>query len=155
MKCPRCQQAELRDGKCTDCSLVYASALRRLFWATNKKALTAQRKPEIIDCNMSKKKKIEIPFTQGEMVSLTDRDLAGKWLVLHPMCVSEVYRTRPNLLWRASGGFGCTPGKIGRGVFAKCFSDGESAKWYRQDFLGIFQGELPNGVKVVDGEEIK
>ena len=81
-------------------------------------------------------------FSENE-INYSAGDYTGKVMILSPKCLLPQYRTRANLLWRAGGGFGCDPTKIGRAVFATCIGDGESARWDRNDFVGEFIGALP------------
>lgn len=82
-------------------------------------------------------------FTPKEQKSITHQDLEGKILILNPNRVSGGYRNRPNLLWIARGGFGCSPDCAGRAVFAQCLANQEQARWDRHDFVAEFQGHLP------------
>lgn len=65
-------------------------------------------------------------------------DLEGKVLVLRGSILKKDYRKPEYQLWRATGGFGCSPTAIGRAVFATCLFDGENARWDRQEFIGIY-----------------
>lgn len=87
-----------------------------------------------------KAKKVTDIFRKDEIAPISG-ELQGKTLILDPRCVSPQYQTREFLLWVANGGFGCTEGLRGRAVFAKCVGDGESARWSRNEFVGIFIGK--------------
>lgn len=42
-------------------------------------------------------------------------------------------------------GFGCSPTASGRAVYATCLSDGEDARWNREDFTGVLDEQyLPD-----------
>jgi hypothetical protein len=100
---------------------------------TNEELIAKLFKPEEIETDLSKYKTLE-----------------GQWVVLKPLYVSEHVRTRGNLLWKATGGFGCnlSPGSRGGALFAKCFEDGEEARWQGPyDVYGVFVGELPKELR--------
>ena len=42
----------------------------------------------------------------------------------------------------ARSGFGCEPHSSGRAVFATCLSDGETARWNREDFIGVLDDKF-------------
>ena len=65
------------------------------------------------------------------------QDYTGKVLVLSPEALREQYWGQENQLWYARSGFGCEPHSSGRAVFATCLSDGETARWNREDFIGV------------------
>ena len=65
------------------------------------------------------------------------QDFTGKVLVLSPEALQEQYWGQENQLWYARSGFGCEPHSSGRAVFATCLSDGETARWNREDFIGV------------------
>jgi hypothetical protein len=69
-------------------------------------------------------------------------ELAGEILVLHADVLDPAYRVPQLQLWKAIGGFGCSPGKMGRAVFATCLHDGETMRWNIGDFLGIASDDL-------------
>lgn len=79
-------------------------------------------------------------------------DYEGKIIVMHSEVLKEDYRKPQFQLWKATGGFGCDPTKIGRAVFGICLADGESARWDRSDFIGILKDEL---VQELNLEEVK
>ena len=58
-------------------------------------------------------------------------------LVLSPEALREQYWGQKDQLWYARSGFGCEPHSSGRAVFATCLSDGETARWNREDFIGV------------------
>lgn len=63
-------------------------------------------------------------------------------LVLNPLSLKPSARKSENQLWLATGGFGCDPHSMGNAVFTICLGDGESARWNRGDFLGVFNNTL-------------
>ena len=66
-----------------------------------------------------------------------EQDFTGKVLVLSPETLREQYWGQENQLWYARSGFGYEPHSSGRAVFATCLSDGETARWNREDFTGV------------------
>ena len=66
-----------------------------------------------------------------------EQDFTGKVLVLSPEALQEQYWGQKDQLWYARSGFGCEPHSSGRAVFATCLSDGEAARWNREDFTGV------------------
>lgn len=79
-------------------------------------------------------------FTPAEVAPLPD-DLKGRTLVVRPNAFKKEHRAKAQLIWKATGGFGCTCGAIGRAVFAECARDGEKARFDRSDFCGEYTGE--------------
>lgn len=65
------------------------------------------------------------------------QDYTGKLLIIRADVLQEENRTPENQLFLASGGFGCSPDKIGRKVMGKFLVDGEKTHFYRQDFIGV------------------
>ena len=65
------------------------------------------------------------------------QDFTGKVLVLSPEALREQYWGQENQLWYARSGFGYESHSSGRAVFATCLSDGETARWNREDFIGV------------------
>ncbi len=72
---------------------------------------------------------------------LTGVDLNGKILVMHEENLQPQYRTFKNLVYRATGGFGCSPNKIGRTVFTKEVFGTLEEPWQRDDFEGWMTDE--------------
>ena len=70
------------------------------------------------------------------------QDYTGKVLVLSPEALREQYWGQKNQLWYARSGFGCEPHSSGRAVFATCLSDGETARWNREDFIGVLDDKF-------------
>ena len=66
-----------------------------------------------------------------------EQDFTGKVLGLSPEALREQYWGQENQLWYARSGFGYEPHSSGRAVFATCLSDGETARWNREDFIGV------------------
>lgn len=71
-----------------------------------------------------------------------EQDYTGKVLVLSPEALREQYWSQENQLWYARSGFGCEPHSSGRAVFATCLSDGETARWNREDFIGVLDDKF-------------
>ena len=71
-----------------------------------------------------------------------EQDFTGKVLVLSPEALQEQYWGQENQLWYARSGFGCEPHSSGRAVFATCLSDGETARWNREDFIGVLDDKF-------------
>lgn len=66
-----------------------------------------------------------------------EQDFTGKVLVLSPDTLKESCWSQADQLRYARSGFGCEPHSSGRAVFATCLSDGETARWNREDFIGV------------------
>ena len=60
-----------------------------------------------------------------------------KILVMRPDVMREDHWSPKYQLWYAWGGFGCSPGSLGRAVFATCLGNGEEARCNRDDFTGV------------------
>ena len=71
-----------------------------------------------------------------------EQDFTGKVLVLSPEALREQYWGQENQLRYARSGFGCEPHSSGRAVFATCLSDGETARWNREDFTGVLDDKF-------------
>ena len=56
-------------------------------------------------------------------------------------CVGDRAEQDYQLLYARSG-FGCAPHSSGRAVFATCLSDGETARWNREDFIGVLDDKF-------------
>ena len=77
-----------------------------------------------------------------------EQDFTGKVLVLSPDVLREQYWGQEYQLLYAQSGFGCKPHSSGRAVFATSLMDGETARWNREDFVGILKDEfLPEWAK--------
>ena len=77
-----------------------------------------------------------------------EQDFTGKVLVLSPEALREQYWGQDYQLLYARSGFGCAPHSSGRAVFATCLSDGETARWNREDFIGVLHDKfLPEWAK--------
>ena len=71
-----------------------------------------------------------------------EQDFTGKVLVLSPEALQEQYWGQDYQLLYARSGFGCAPHSSGRAVFATCLSDGETARWNREDFIGVLDDKF-------------
>lgn len=71
-----------------------------------------------------------------------EQDYTGKVLVLSPDTLREQYWGQEYQLLYAQSGFGCKPHSRGRAVFAVSLVDGETARWNREDFVGVLKEEL-------------
>ena len=81
----------------------------------------------------------------GRHSCITDsqsQNYTGKILVMNYDVLRPEYRSRPNQLWLATGGFGCSPAARGRKIYATSLYDGEHACFSRQDFAGIAKPEV-------------
>ena len=66
------------------------------------------------------------------------QDLEGKVVVIRKSSLAKPYKEGPRL-FKAVGGFGCSPSAIGRAVFGKFLHDGEECRWDRSDVEGILK----------------
>jgi len=82
-------------------------------------------------------------FEPSEIKPLLGEFLEDQVLILRPAKLDVLYRDRENMLWEAHGGFGCDPGAMGQAVIATCLADGETIRWNRSDFAGIYTGPRP------------
>ena len=71
-----------------------------------------------------------------------EQDYTGKVLVLSPEALQEQYWGQDYQLLYARSGFGCAPHSSGRAVFATCLSDGETARWNREDFIVVLDDKF-------------
>ena len=72
-----------------------------------------------------------------ETNSLVGVDLTGKIVVLKDGVLKPCYDTFDNYFYRATGGFGCFPGTIGKAVFTDSLAEPElKERWSRGDFAG-------------------
>ena len=77
-----------------------------------------------------------------------EQDFTGKVLGLSPDILREQYWGQEYQLLYAQSGFGCKPHSSGRAVFATSLADGETARWNREDFVGVLKDEfLPEWAK--------
>ena len=77
-----------------------------------------------------------------------EQDYTGKVLVLSPDVLREQYWGQKYQLLFAQSGFGCKPHSSGRAVFATSLADGETARWNREDFVGVLDDKfLPEWAK--------
>lgn len=82
-------------------------------------------------------------FTQGDVVQGSSlENYEGKFLVLSVDSLGEGYRTPDNQIWKATGGFGCDPTKMGTAVMCISLADGEHVRWSRRQFIGVLKDEL-------------
>ena len=70
------------------------------------------------------------------------QDFTGKVLVLSPDVLREQYWGQKYQLLYAQSGFGCKPHSSGRAVFATSLADGETARWNREDFIGVLDDKF-------------
>lgn len=62
------------------------------------------------------------------MANRLNADLTGKVVVLDPKYLSSQYQALKWRLFRAEGGFGCSPETEGKAVFGTFLADGEEAR---------------------------
>ncbi len=88
-------------------------------------------------------------FKPEELGEMRGEHLEGKWLIVNPACRhgDPKLMTRENLLFLASGGFGCNPSAMGTAVSARNFDESDYNRWERYDFAFVFKGELPSDLR--------
>lgn len=69
-------------------------------------------------------------------------DLSQQRLVLAHTRLNRRYQSPRFQIFHATGGFGCQQGSLGSAVYGIHIADGESARWNRNDFIGIASDEL-------------
>lgn len=69
-------------------------------------------------------------------------DLTGHTLVLSHERLNRRYQMPRFQIFKATGGFGCKEGSLGRAVYGIHIADNEDARWNRNDFIGIATQEL-------------
>lgn len=75
-------------------------------------------------------------------------DYEDRILVISPSSLKDEYKTPEDQLFKATGGFGCSPTAIGRTVYGFFIKDNEEACFGRSDFIGVMKDEfIPNWVK--------
>ena len=81
-------------------------------------------------------------FGNAHIIHSSDQqDYTGKLLILRATSLKDEYRTPEYQLFLAESGFGCSPTALGTKVYGKFLFDGEEAKFYRMDFVGIIADE--------------
>ena len=70
------------------------------------------------------------------------QDITGQVLVLRPEELKDEYKSPDFQLVLAKNGNGCWPNAIGRSIFGQFLINGESARCWRQDFLGVLKPDL-------------
>jgi hypothetical protein len=82
-------------------------------------------------------------YTSDECIQGSySEDYEGKILVLPTQSFHPVYREAKYQLFRATGGFGCSPDTLGTAVFGHFIYDGEECRYRRGDFVGVLKPEL-------------
>lgn len=74
-------------------------------------------------------------FTYDDTTKETT-NLEGKIVIVSADWFKDEYRNAENQLFKAKGGFGCDPTKLGRAVFGN-FYDGETCRVNREYILGV------------------
>jgi hypothetical protein len=67
-----------------------------------------------------------------EALSISDKDLTGKFVLLKEKALGVPYRAPKYRVVKATGGFGCSPVTIGRALFVE-YSNGSTDRWNRGD----------------------
>jgi len=81
-------------------------------------------------------------FDAKQCDSVFDYDtVAGQVLVLKPEMLPDEGKMPECQLFLAENGNGCRPNAIGRSIFGTFLNDGEKARYWRQDFLGVLKSE--------------
>ena len=115
-------------------------------------AITVRSHPAVLDGFVSfYRKAVQALNLFGAEHCVGDRaeqDYTGKVLVLSPDVLREQYWGQKYQLLYAQSGFGCKPHSSGRAVFATSLADGETARWNREDFVGVLDDKfLPEWAK--------
>ena len=115
-------------------------------------AITIRSHPAVLDGFVSfYRKAVQALNLFGAEHCVGDRaeqDYTGKVLVLSPDVLREQYWGQKYQLLYAQSGFGCKPHSSGRAVFATSLADGETARWNREDFVGVLDDKfLPEWAK--------
>ena len=115
-------------------------------------AITVRSHPAVLDGFVSLyRKAVQALNLFGAEHCVGDRaeqDYTGKVLVLSPDVLREQYWGQKYQLLYAQSGFGCKPHSSGRAVFATSLADGETARWNREDFVGVLDDKfLPEWAK--------
>lgn len=86
-------------------------------------------------------------------VKSIDRErLEGKVLVLSSKALGARYQAPQFQLFKATGGFGCNPGALGRAVMGTFLSDGEHSRFDRFDFIGWVEQDTADKIMQVKAE---
>lgn len=64
-------------------------------------------------------------------------DFEKKVLIIRPDVLKDAYKTPEDQLFLVTSGFGCSPNKIGRGVYGVFLKDGEFTSYDRSSFIGV------------------
>ena len=115
-------------------------------------AITVRSHPAVLDGFVSLyRKAVQALNLFGAEHCIGDRakqDYTGKVLVLSPDVLREQYWGQKYQLLYAQSGFGCKPHSSGRAVFATSLADSETARWNREDFVGVLDDKfLPEWAK--------
>ena len=115
-------------------------------------AITVRSHPAVLDGFVSLYRKavqaLNLFGTEHCVGDRAEQDFTGKVLVLSPDVLREQYWGQEYQLLYAQSGFGCKPHSSGRAVFATSLADGETARWNREDFVGVLDDKfLPEWAK--------
>lgn len=69
-------------------------------------------------------------------------DITGRVIVLKHSRLHRRYQLPRFQLFKATGGFGCEPDKLGTSVFGLFLADEEDASFRRSDFIGVASPDL-------------
>ena len=108
--------------------------------------ITVRSHPAVLDGFVSFYRKavqaLDLFGSEHGVGDCAEQDFTGKVLVLSPDTLKESCWSQADQLWYARSGFGCEPHSSGRAVFATCLSDGETARWNREDFIGVLDDKF-------------
>ncbi len=67
-----------------------------------------------------------------------EMDYSGQFVLIKPSALAPEYRIPDNQVYRAEGGFGCSPTSRGTKVYCRnIFDNDEQERWRREDIAGI------------------